>query len=887
MRNWLVALGIFLGWLGSVCGAEPMRAHFINMGQANSTLLEFSRGAILIDAGAQDDERIDTLVEYLDDFFRGRPDLNRTLDSIIITHNHIDHIRGLKAVVQNFTVKRYFDNGLLHAPLAANARWVRTQSEDRHILVRAITDGEITSLDHKHGLTDGDIDPINAEDCDPKIVILSGQQEDNPGWPEGDFQNENNHSLVIRVDFGESSMLFAGDLEEPAIRLMLDYYSGTDMLDVDLYEVNHHGSINATISEYLSALTPEIALFSCGSTDDPTPQHSGFNAFSFGHPRREVVQMLSDAIPGTRSSPRAVQVGLRGKIFTPFVVRKRMYATGWDSTVVVTARLDGTMRVTTERAPDEGVLLAAVAPPVSPAVAPAAAAAAANVEAAAAAPFQWNRAIPEKRPANGGNGKLILFDASHGGTGGASDWVIDGGFSDFADALVDSGYTVREYRGVDKDGDGVIRFLDDRRPELADRNEAIIDFAAIHGADVFIMAESNRPFRKSEQVALLQFAQAGKGLLFIADHYNADRNLNSWDATEVFNGYNRSTLPQFNLGGFYGDQRNPGIAQSGWLSENFGLRFRFNAIDCKSGVSDIAPPADSEQLTKDVEPILAAAGSTLAIVDPARAKGLVYLAGDDRVSSWSSAVEGEGEGLYFGGRNEGPLVAISKPNRGKAAFIGDSSPIEDSSPRYRNEENGGKKRLHNGWRDRGSASVLCLNLVNWLAVTEDYVGFQAAEGRTPGEATSIPLAPVEQDDPDDGRPWRQPKAGYDPWNPETFAAGSFGARFGAAGEPGGGAAGSVTLQVPAALETAEGTRIAVEGVIQAEINDQYGLKLGAELSSASFLAVQLPADLRERFNPHLNADARGKKVRIVGQRGKYLGLPGLRSVKSIEEVASP
>ena len=75
--------------------------------------------------------------------------------------------------------------------------------------------------------------------------------------------------------------------------------------------------------------------------------------------------------------------------------------------------------------------------------------------------YQWNYPAPIKTPGANDNGKVVLFDVSHGGTEGNADWVIDGAFSDFADALVAEGYTVQEYRGVDKNSDGVIQFVDD------------------------------------------------------------------------------------------------------------------------------------------------------------------------------------------------------------------------------------------------------------------------------------------------------------------------------------------------------------------------------------------------------------------------------------------
>ena len=381
-----------------------------------------------------------------------------------------------------------------------------------------------------------------------------------------------------------------------------------------------------------------------------------------------------------------------------------------------------------------------------------------------------------------------MFDNSHDETAGAADWVLDGGFSDFADALVAKGYTVREYRGVDKNGDGAIRYYDDRQSANVDTNEAIITYDAIKDADVFVMAEANRPLRQSEYAALKQFVDSGKGLFLIADHYNSDRNMNTWDSTEVYDGYNRSTDSQYNIGGVYGDMRNPQSATSGWLDENFGLRFRFNAIDCKNGVSGIRSASDSEGITNGVKPILMAAGSTLAITDPSKAKGIIYFSSSDSPVKWTSAAD---TGLYYGGEAEGPYVAISKPSAGKAAFIGDSSPIEDNTPKYLREDTGKAKSTYSGWTDTGNAATLCVNIINWLSTQESYTSFDGVN-HTKGTATPNPMADVEKNQTQ-SEPWATPS--YDPWNTDTFANGSYGAPNASGGSSGGSGSGSVSLAV--------------------------------------------------------------------------------------------
>lgn len=387
----------------------------------------------------------------------------------------------------------------------------------------------------------------------------------------------------------------------------------------------------------------------------------------------------------------------------------------------------------------------------------------------AATDYTWNNTIPEKLPlpANN-NGKLILFDNSHGATTGQADWVLDGGFSDFADDLVANGYIVREYRGVDKNGDGAIRYYDDRLPENIALNEATITYDGIKNADVFVIAEANRPLTISERGALMQFVNSGKGIYFVSDHYNADRNMNTWDSTEVFNGYSRSTGSSYNMGGEYGDLRNPQNANLGWLSENFGIRFRFNAINWTPGLTGIRSSTDSEGITEGVQPILMAAGSTLAVVDGTKAKGIVYFGASDAPTKWTSAAD---QGIYFGGENEGPYVAISKPGLGKAAFIGDSSPIEDITPKYKNEGTGNVKSTYNGYISAGNAALLSVNIVDWLATPESYIGFDDVN-HTQGINTPIPMADVEKNITQ-AEPWATPT--YDPWNTNTFAYGSYNA----------------------------------------------------------------------------------------------------------------
>ena len=496
-----------------------------------------------------------------------------------------------------------------------------------------------------------------------------------------------------------------------------------------------------------------------------------------------------------------------------------------------------------------------------------------------AADYEWNAIAPVKLPSSQtSNGKTILFDVSHGGTEGNADWVIDGAFSSFADALVNEGYKVEEYRGIDLNNNGLIEYLDDlNSPANSQLNEAIITYSAIQHADVLVLAETNRPFKVIEYQALEQFVAAGKGIYFIGDHYNADRNLNTWDATEVFNGYNRSTLTKYNYGGEYGDLRNPGNSD-GWLAQNFGIRFRFNALDYLAGVSDVIASVHSEGITENVQPILMAAGATLAITDPSKAKGLVYLSSHDSATAWKHAND---DGLYFGGRDEGPYVAIAKAGLGKAAFIGDSSPVEDDTPKYRRQDSGSVKKTYPGWTDPGDAATLSVNIINWLATQENYLAFDNNNGHTAGELTPNAKAVIEMDDLDNGNPWSAPSDGYNPWDTATFANGSFGAPLPADDEL---PTDPTTVTVSEALALDNGSEVTLEGIISAELNGMYALLLTDSENANNSIAIKLESSQRAQFSPQLNPEILQHTIRISGIRNDYLSQAGVTGVSEIIDL---
>ena len=73
---------------------------------------------------------------------------------------------------------------------------------------------------------------------------------------------ENNNSVVVRLEFGEFSMLFTGDAETEELNFLADNHA--NLLDADVLKASHHGSANGFTQRFLDAVTPAHVVISAG-----------------------------------------------------------------------------------------------------------------------------------------------------------------------------------------------------------------------------------------------------------------------------------------------------------------------------------------------------------------------------------------------------------------------------------------------------------------------------------------------------------------------------------------------------------------------------------------------------------------------------------------------
>ena len=107
----------------------------------------------------------------------------------------------------------------------------------------------------------------------------TGSGRRNACWPEAiDAGRINDASIVLRIDYGQTSFLFTGDAEDWSEYMMID--AGVN-LKADVLKVAHHGSRFSSTMEFLNAVQPEYAVISVGKDN------------SYGHPHPDVLGRLA------------------------------------------------------------------------------------------------------------------------------------------------------------------------------------------------------------------------------------------------------------------------------------------------------------------------------------------------------------------------------------------------------------------------------------------------------------------------------------------------------------------------------------------------------------------------------------------------------------------
>jgi competence protein ComEC len=269
-RGWAWTAAIVLPFVVfAVLWPEPalvsqgvMEITAMDVGQGDSIFAVGPDGAtMLVDAGgpvggvteaAEATSRFDVGEEVVSPYLWLRR--FRRLDVLVLSHAHSDHMGGMPAVMRNFRPRELW---VSIDPNSDAYRALLAEAKDLQVTVRHFYAG-----DHlEWGGTQVDILAPETSYANPREPV-------------------NNDSLVMRMQYGKSSVLLDGDAESMSERSMLAHGR---VAAVTLLKIGHHGSRTSTTQEFLDAAAPRDAVISVGRGN------------TFGHPRYEVIERIAKA----------------------------------------------------------------------------------------------------------------------------------------------------------------------------------------------------------------------------------------------------------------------------------------------------------------------------------------------------------------------------------------------------------------------------------------------------------------------------------------------------------------------------------------------------------------------------------------------------------------
>ena len=231
---------------GHVFGQSRLIVWFFDVGQGDAIFIESPSGEqLLIDGG-----RGSVVLEKLADVM---PFWDRSIDAVLLTHPHADHVDGLVHVLERYDVETVYTTGVDY--LTSSAEEFSRRSGDDEELVLVDT---------------------------PRVLSLGGGVTLELVYPQASLEQKhmddvNDASIVGVLRYGETSILLTGDIGNEAELSLIPFLDES----VDILKVGHHGSRYSTSQTLLETILPSVAIISSGEGNE------------YGHPHAETLERLS------------------------------------------------------------------------------------------------------------------------------------------------------------------------------------------------------------------------------------------------------------------------------------------------------------------------------------------------------------------------------------------------------------------------------------------------------------------------------------------------------------------------------------------------------------------------------------------------------------------
>lgn len=219
---------------------EKLQIWFLDVGQADSILIQDNDAYMLIDAGNNEDG--EKLVSYFQTLGI------ESFQYVIATHAHEDHIGGMDDIIDSFDIDTFYMPDV--------------------ITTTKTFESVLDSLEEKNIAFQTPVVDSTFELGNATIQVLYIGTEEN---------NLNNTSIVLKLTYGNNSVLFMGDAEKE-----VETTIENKEINADVLKVGHHGSDTSSSKRFLEKVNPSYAIISVGTGN------------SYGHPNNSTIQALEN-----------------------------------------------------------------------------------------------------------------------------------------------------------------------------------------------------------------------------------------------------------------------------------------------------------------------------------------------------------------------------------------------------------------------------------------------------------------------------------------------------------------------------------------------------------------------------------------------------------------
>lgn len=238
---------------------RDLRVTFLDVGQGDGICIQIGAKTLLVDGGSTDQKR---LGEYRLVPFLHSQGIS-SIDYAIVSHGDADHISGLQYLLETGEVK--IETLILPSPGRGEG------------VYEELADLAKESGSRVYWMTRGDrlrIRPTWRKQ-ELNIACLS---------PDKILQttDKNEHSLVLKLDYGEFHMLLTGDMTEANEQEILREYQREVLQEIQVLKVAHHGSDTSSSELWIEAIHPRWAVLSYGEGN------------RYGHPKQAVMERLQN-----------------------------------------------------------------------------------------------------------------------------------------------------------------------------------------------------------------------------------------------------------------------------------------------------------------------------------------------------------------------------------------------------------------------------------------------------------------------------------------------------------------------------------------------------------------------------------------------------------------